>query len=119
MRHQRICTKWGYQVRNGPHYKCASPQYQEYWSSLTWGKPHIKEYVTELLPRQPLFFIIQDSIVDVNRPLFDALPSEIIFQQFEPPTSYDVLLSLRNIDKVNSTINSRIINTLWFRLLAV
>ena len=38
--------------------------------------------------------------MDINRPLFDAQPSEIVFQQFEPPTSYDVILSLRNVDKV-------------------
>ena len=40
--------------------------------------------------------------MDISRPLFDAQPSEIVFQQFEPPTSYDVILSLRNIDKVTS-----------------
>lgn len=58
-----------------------------------------QELCTELY-----YFITQDSIVDVNRPLFDALPSEIIFQQFEPPTSYDVILSLRNIDRVSTHI---------------
>jgi len=61
----------------------------------------------------------QDSIVDVNRPLFDAQPSEIIFQQFEPPASYEISLSLRNIDKVSQYLHCNCCLNVLFSYLQV
>lgn len=38
--------------------------------------------------------------MDVEEPLFQPFPSDIVFQNFEPFETYEVPLQLRNNDKV-------------------
>ena len=44
------------------------------------------------------------SMVNIDDPMFQPFPSEIIFQNFEPFETYEVPLTLRNGDKVNSEL---------------
>lgn len=41
-----------------------------------------------------------DFVVPIDRPLFKPTPSQVVFQNFTPFRSYEVLLSFRNVDKV-------------------
>lgn len=46
--------------------------------------------------------------MDIEEPLFQPFPSDIVFQNFEPFQTYEVPLQLRNNDKVcNVTQNSK------------
>ena len=40
------------------------------------------------------------SYVNVDEPMFQPFPSEVVFQNFEPFDTYEVPLLLRNNDKV-------------------
>lgn len=40
------------------------------------------------------------SAVDVDKPLFQPFPSEILFHSYEPFKEYEAVLRLRNNDKV-------------------
>lgn len=40
--------------------------------------------------------------MDIEEPLFQPFPSDIVFQNFNPFETYQVPLQLRNNDKVNS-----------------
>ncbi|XP_029910601.1 hydrocephalus-inducing protein homolog [Myripristis murdjan] len=40
------------------------------------------------------------SCVEMDKPLFQAYPSELVFQSFTPPQTYTLPLRLYNIDKV-------------------
>jgi hydrocephalus-inducing protein len=42
----------------------------------------------------------RDSAASVDRPLFDPMPGEVRFQQFEPLRTYELPLLLRNVDTV-------------------
>eukprot|EP00118_Oscarella_pearsei_P011192 m.73261 g.73261 ORF g.73261 m.73261 type:complete len:153 (+) comp35835_c0_seq1:61-519(+) len=42
----------------------------------------------------------KDTIIDLDEPLFQPSPSEVIFQKFEPRQTYEIHLLLRNNDKV-------------------
>ena len=39
--------------------------------------------------------------MDIEEPLFQPFPSDIVFQNFEPYHTYDIPLQLRNNDKVS------------------
>ena len=41
-------------------------------------------------------------MLDIQMPLFQPFPSEIVFQNYEPFETYTVPLNLRNNDKVRS-----------------
>ena len=40
---------------------------------------------------------------DIEEPIFQPFPSDIVFQNFEPYQTYEVPLQLRNNDKVSAT----------------
>lgn len=39
--------------------------------------------------------------MDIEEPIFQPFPSDIVFQNFEPYQTYEVPLQLRNNDKVS------------------
>ena len=41
--------------------------------------------------------------MDIEQPLFQPFPSDIVYQNFEPFQTYEVPLQLRNNDKVRSS----------------
>ena len=60
---------------------------------------------------------LQFSIVDLDEPLFQPFPSEVVFQQFEPHEVYEVPLILRNNDKVILTLISCNVRLVTFDML--
>lgn len=45
-------------------------------------------------------FLSQDSVVEVDIPLFQPFPSEVFFQQYETHQTYEFPVSFRNNDNV-------------------
>ena len=43
--------------------------------------------------------------MDIEEPLFQPFPSDIVYQNFEPFQTYEVPLQLRNNDKVGSAVS--------------
>lgn len=43
--------------------------------------------------------------MDIEEPLFQPFPSDIVYQNFEPFQTYEVPLQLRNNDKVGSSVS--------------
>ena len=43
--------------------------------------------------------------MDIEEPLFQPFPSDIVYQNFEPFQTYEVPLQLRNNDKVGSGVS--------------
>lgn len=46
------------------------------------------------------------SAVDIDQPLFQPYPAEVVFHSYEPFKQYEAILHLRNNDKVSSTKSS-------------
>ena len=47
---------------------------------------------------------MQFTTMDIEEPLFQPFPSDIVFQNFNPFETYQVPLQLRNNDKVNTVV---------------
>ena len=62
-----------------------------------------------------LLLLMQFTTMDIEEPLFQPFPSDIVFQNFNPFETYQVPLQLRNNDKVNSVILSLFLSglVLW------
>lgn len=43
---------------------------------------------------------VKDTALDVDQPLFQPFPSEVVFQQFEPHHTYEFPVTFRNNDTV-------------------
>ena len=52
---------------------------------------------------------MQFTTMDIEEPLFQPFPSDIVFQNFNPFETYQVPLQLRNNDKVNTVDQFRFI----------
>ena len=46
---------------------------------------------------------LQYTTMDIEEPIFQPFPSDIVFQNFEPYQTYEVPLQLRNNDKVSAS----------------
>ena len=53
--------------------------------------------------------------MDVEEPIFQPFPSDIVFQNFEPYQTYEVPLQLRNNDKVSATFQPIFISY-WMKI---
>ena len=57
--------------------------------------------------------------MDIEEPLFQPFPSDIVFQNFEPFQPYEVPLQLRNNDKVGHRPKNFFDNTGLFPVLSL
>ncbi|XP_033625714.1 hydrocephalus-inducing protein homolog [Asterias rubens] len=58
------------------------------------------------------------SVVDIDEPMFQPFPSEIVFQQFEPHEVFEVPLLLRNNDKVSRLVKVSQADSPYFKIVS-
>ncbi|KAJ8247378.1 hypothetical protein GJAV_G00245700 [Gymnothorax javanicus] len=58
------------------------------------------------------------SSVDIDRPMFQPFPSEIVFQNFSPSETYEVPLVLRNNDKIPRLVKVVDEGSLYFKVVS-
>ncbi|XP_028440234.1 hydrocephalus-inducing protein homolog [Perca flavescens] len=56
------------------------------------------------------------SLVDMDQPLFQPYPSELVFQNFTPAQTYTLPLRLHNIDKVSRQVKLELQDSEFFRV---
>ncbi|KAJ1547741.1 hypothetical protein HK096_000449 [Nowakowskiella sp. JEL0078] len=57
---------------------------------------------------------LRESVVPADKPLFDAFPSEIILQSYDPFKVYEVIVQFRNNDKIARRLEIENINSPFF-----
>uniref|UniRef100_A0A8D0AXJ9 HYDIN axonemal central pair apparatus protein n=1 Tax=Sander lucioperca TaxID=283035 RepID=A0A8D0AXJ9_SANLU len=60
--------------------------------------------------------LFQLSLVDMDQPLFQPYPSELVFQNFTPAQTYTLSLRLHNIDKVSRQVKLELQDSEFFRV---
>ncbi|KAH8872458.1 Hydrocephalus-inducing protein like [Schistosoma japonicum] len=81
-------------------------------------KQLVYSHVPETLALHDMSLIGDQKITSftVNRPLFQPFPSELVFQRYEPGKSYELPLTLRNLDTVSRTAHLIQNDTPYFKI---